>query len=131
MSSRVVWNRSMQMLDRMPFSLCPCVLWHIASTPLHCISSFFSRKGLQLTCMKHTYKKTELHAVHEIYELLLVCFLLSCSKRIMDQMQCMKYVYVARGLLTCSPLHITCMFWLSHSTKIEEHTSVQQTQVSI
>ena len=36
-SSRVDWNRSMQILDRILFSSCPRVLSRFASVPFHCI----------------------------------------------------------------------------------------------
>ena len=58
MSSRVDWNRSTWILDRILSFSCPRVLSHFVSVPFHCIPWFFSGKGWQLTCVQHTRRLT-------------------------------------------------------------------------
>ena len=91
-----------------------------------CLHSSPAQDGTYF-CVAH--KKIDLHAAHEV---LLTCFLLSCSTWSIDRVQRMKYSSRAahESLFTCSPFCVTCTFWLSHLIKIEEHTRVQHTQVS-
>ena len=73
--------------------------------------------------LRATHKKTDLRAAHEV---LLMCYLLSCSTQSMGRVQCTKYSMCTahKSWLMCNTLHVTCKFWLSHLTKIEEHTCV-------
>ena len=67
-------------------------------------------------CAAH--KKTDSHAAHEV---LLACFLQSC---ITQRLISCSTQNIACVLYTKVNSHVTCEFWLSHSTKIEEHTRV-------
>ena len=99
-------------------------LTHFARLPIHCMLWFFSGTGWQLTSAHAAHKKTELHAAHEI---ILMCFLLSCSTQSVTHVQCTKCSSraVHESWLACSPFYVTYMCWVSHLTKIEEHMSVQ------
>ena len=67
-------------------------------------------------CAAH--KKTDLHAAQEV---LLVCFLQSCSTQRWISCSARN---IARVLYTKVNSRVICQFGLSHLTKIEEHTHV-------
>ena len=67
-------------------------------------------------CVAH--KKTVLHAAHEV---LLVCFLQSCSTRRWISCSAQN---IARMLMHEVNSRVTCEFGPSHLTKIEEHMSI-------
>ena len=81
-NARVDWNRGPQILDRILFSLCSCILSWFASILFCCMSWSFSGWRWMLTCMQHTTRLTRMqytkhysHAsyYHAAHEVLLAC----------------------------------------------------------